>query len=1217
MAITTEEQTTILSLVVTMFDAAPGAANLEAIVGFYEANGNDITATAAALAAGPLFTAQFDGMDNGAIADQIASNFGLEKNVFVGYDAEGQLAYDYIKAELDGGADLGTLLLTASAYLQTAEGAVALPTAAATLANKTSVSEYYSVTKGASASTLEDLMAVIADVDATDASVSAAMASIDTGYEGQTFMLTNDNDALTGTSYDDMFLSYLSQNSLSGGVSNTLSSGDVLDGGAGEDTLAAQIVPEFFGLSGDNQIDIQVKTNSIETVTFEAREVNFGDDNSIDDNSDSSVTIDAKDMVGTSTIGSKFSDGDLVIENLTTEGVAEGLSGMTITMDHTDNGDSDEDASDLTVLFDEDYLDPTLVYGEEAVDIRIMNEDAYDSNVDSSGAAKSVGAGRLDGVYIEKMIIQVHGVDIDLADYITEDPDALGNEFTTEAALVAYLNTVVFPQVAIDFAAVANIDTLIATTEGKFTSDNNRQGDIIKIAIDNPEGLDDVLVTNDSWVVLGQAASVEESFASNRYERAAEYIGTDSSSMEIDITLTKVGRDGEGGNLVIGGKDQDTGSHGEDTDVDQTDGIPTFNITVEGDDNQPSNLGRITSTNGALKEINVTSAQGSTAALTVRGESGDLDLNSNQTSTVPFGGTLETFNANTFVGDLAIGQMASAVNIDTFTATGGGDVTLYETINGTEQGVDYSVTTAGGDDKITVSLDGDAVDALTEGLTITTAAGEDTVTVTGSGDVSDETTLALDNLHINTGSGADRVNVNAEHIYRVNTESESDFVVVDANNSTTNGTTGSWTIGDGTDAPALDWADRVLYQAELTVDFAGFEQTVTITTTAANNFVATQEDINDAVIAAIAANPELSKLLSTTVGTGTEQSQQLSIVSTVQGLNDLTINVNQGLTDTTDTGDGEVVLSASHLGALQAGLIQTTANDSDATDTLLEIEGILDGLAGNLDETGAVAATDFVLDSGEDGISGSTEVDGSNNTTATSRAIIDLGTGANDLVALDSDDASADTVVFSAAWDKVSIVNFFTDQNNDTTAGVTDEQTVINHTDSTEGLHILDFTYWLDDMTDISTDTPSDTQSAVRTATTDRVDAAATLDILVENEVIIVNDFADDLADSETWDNLTASALEAVLENSATLGGDDAHGNLAAIADTVADSADDLVVGEAVDSIFLIENDSNKGEYKVFNAENADADNATEAFTVTFLGTVDFGETITAAAVFA
>ena len=106
--------------------------------------------------------------------------------------------------------------------------------------------------------------------------------------------------------------------------------------------------------------------------------------------------------------------------------------------------------------------------------------------------------------------------------------------------------------------------------------------------------------------------------------------------ISINIDLEKVGRDGEGGNLVIGAKDLNLNG---DTDVDQNDGIEVFNINVIGDSDLPSNLGYIASTNEELLTVNISTDSSETgtdgyAALTVRGIADGVDLIN------PFGATL-------------------------------------------------------------------------------------------------------------------------------------------------------------------------------------------------------------------------------------------------------------------------------------------------------------------------------------------------------------------------------------------------------------------------------------------------------------------------------------------------------------------------------------------------------------------------------------------------
>ena len=186
-----------------------------------------------------------------------------------------------------------------------------------------------SVFKAYNDNTTNDVATKNAQIKKVDDDAAAAS-------KGQDFELTSGTDkgaAFVGTAKDDTFDASIAQNSFTGGVSNTLSSADKLDGGAGTDTLHAELVAEFVGAtSGDYQIDVQPKTTSIENVTFEAR------DKGSNGPANTLVTVDAKYMYGVEKIGSKFSDGDLVIENLTTladDGeTIRHTSEMTITMDH-------------------------------------------------------------------------------------------------------------------------------------------------------------------------------------------------------------------------------------------------------------------------------------------------------------------------------------------------------------------------------------------------------------------------------------------------------------------------------------------------------------------------------------------------------------------------------------------------------------------------------------------------------------------------------------------------------------------------------------------------------------------------------------------------------------------------------------------------------------------------------------------------------------------
>ncbi len=183
-------------------------------------------------------------------------------------------------------------------------------------------------------------------------------------------LLTSGQDDLDGTAANDIFEAPVVQNPSAGGVSNTLASGDSIDGGAGNDRLHAVLTQEF---AGGERTDIQPTITNVEEIDIQARD---------SAGAGSIVTLDAKDISGHDEIGSYRSDGDLVIKNLTTldsDGeTRRPTAEITITMDHTDKSNTDNDASDLTVYFDDNYLirDQTTEIDPSTAVFRLLDQDA-------------------------------------------------------------------------------------------------------------------------------------------------------------------------------------------------------------------------------------------------------------------------------------------------------------------------------------------------------------------------------------------------------------------------------------------------------------------------------------------------------------------------------------------------------------------------------------------------------------------------------------------------------------------------------------------------------------------------------------------------------------------------------------------------------------------------------------------------------------------------
>ncbi|MCI5106610.1 MAG: hypothetical protein MRY76_07860 [Pseudomonadales bacterium] len=230
MAITAETRTDLIEIVVGMFGAAPGASVLAELTTSIEAGTSlrDLTIT---LANSTVFKAAYP---NFLTNEEFATNFLTS---ILGSNVSQEVMDEAVAiavTELNGGMSRGDLVWLVIDFMDTiAEDDANLGTAATAFNNKVEVAEYYSVTLNLSASTLDDLEAVIENVDETDASVTSAKAVADgTKTAGETFTLTKSVDNIVGTTGDDTI----------NGAEDTVTGLDKIDGGAGEDTLVVNDV---------------------------------------------------------------------------------------------------------------------------------------------------------------------------------------------------------------------------------------------------------------------------------------------------------------------------------------------------------------------------------------------------------------------------------------------------------------------------------------------------------------------------------------------------------------------------------------------------------------------------------------------------------------------------------------------------------------------------------------------------------------------------------------------------------------------------------------------------------------------------------------------------------------------------------------------------------------------------------------------------------------
>jgi hypothetical protein len=214
-----------------------------------------------------------------------------------------------------------------------------------------------------------------------------------------------------------------------------------------------------------------------------------------------------------------------------------------------------------------------------------------------------------------------------------------------------------------------------------------------------------------------------------------------------------------------------------------------FRVDVLGTVDRPSNLGTLTSTNGELESVYISTgaayvAGGSYASLTIR------DGFENTENRNGLNDDLKLVNADSFLGDLALGEETEVLNLDTLTAQGGGDVYFNALINGAEENQAYSYTTGAGDDEVIVSISGDATDYAKSSVNIMTGAGADVVEVsTIMGDSLDNQILnevILQNITVETGDGDDMVTLasGSEGDTIIETGSGNDVIYTDGGSAT-------------------------------------------------------------------------------------------------------------------------------------------------------------------------------------------------------------------------------------------------------------------------------------------------------------------------------------------------------------------------------------------------------------------------------------------------
>jgi len=254
-SITTEGRNELIALYTAMFNAAPGATNLNEMVAAVE-SGKKLVDVATSLAAKADFASVYPPL---LTADETAAR--IANNMLGSEVTQGvkDWAITWVKGQLSAGKSVAFVISTAVQAIRSTTNTDFL-NAKAALANKVDVASYYSVTKLQSSTDLATLQAVISGVTSSATTVTSGKTSVDgtaAAASGKSYSLSTGVDDITGGAGNDVFLGTID------GANSTLTALDTIKGGDGVDSLKISSIAAFAVPGG-------LTVSAVENVTIAA-----------------------------------------------------------------------------------------------------------------------------------------------------------------------------------------------------------------------------------------------------------------------------------------------------------------------------------------------------------------------------------------------------------------------------------------------------------------------------------------------------------------------------------------------------------------------------------------------------------------------------------------------------------------------------------------------------------------------------------------------------------------------------------------------------------------------------------------------------------------------------------------------------------------------------------------------------------------------------------
>ena len=784
------------------------------------------------------------------------------------------------------------------------------------------------------------------------------------GTGGQTVSLTTGFDNLMGTALADVFLARTIGNL------NTLNDRDMVDGGAGNDTLFV----DFTALG----TAITPVLKNIETVVIRAQSTTtdsngnneatpVGDggnnmaNNTVQIDAQRSLDVDNYDHVtaatGVTRWESNNSRSDVIIEDVRI-GNSQKTKDITIAMVETDPGNVD-----FGVYFDQLSL-RNAATSNTTINIQLMDTGAA-AGYNGADSTKPL----LNNPY-DTFKFLLNGVQVSINLNPTGSTTVASSADTYAQLLAAFqvalTGTGVTASLGANFSLVDPLSTntvtgqtIVLTGGGAAISTNALSG----------------------WYNTLQAPVPADANIYNKFTSGASSI---TELVTSTVVLDDVGRGSTGGDLVIGGL-----SVG---DTSTSRGVERFEITV----NDNSKLQTINSTNNALREVTIVNGTTSNTVpdaytttvtnagnLTVNGKVGDdttLEGVENGSATGTHDSTygftdVRLIDGSAMAGKLAFtaqvttDSLAKFVNLVDTANSPTADVAGTGNVNFNVLGANFAYSGGANNDTISVMVDS-AVAASTTltgqsdfTLVIDGGAGNDAITTNIGGNetgawLADQKRNA--NLTINAGTGDDTVTTTGAGAFIINAGDGSDTVYTDNSGASK----AIWTVNDLAPALTADlWTAGAggagfLYGGKLTVSLSGpnagggviagvadssagttadpytngYEVVVNIPT--GTNYVVSQFYINQAIKQAINLDPVLSKLAVAKDG----PSNTLTITSLVDGAfvaGDIKMSITAADLTTAAAADQTAALAAYKIVAANSAAVIATAQTANAATVTL------------------------------------------------------------------------------------------------------------------------------------------------------------------------------------------------------------------------------------------------------------------------------------------